>query len=119
MSGIITYDILNSVISAPLAFAGILVGTTVGFARGRLTNIIWNDESGKVISRMDRLGILVLIIYLPFTIFKKWIFGYWIHGPVLTAFTFSFVAGALCGRIFSMRRKIRKLLKIQGILKSN
>jgi hypothetical protein len=111
---IIVYDITRDIIGIPLAISGVSIGLIVGFIVGNLTNITWHPEREKVIARIDRVGIIVLIIYLSFSFSKKWIFGHWIHGEELTAFCFSTVSGIMAGRFFSTRFQIKDILKERG-----
>ena len=46
---------------------------------------------------------------------KNLAFGHWIHGSVLTAFTYSILAGVMIGRIVGMRLKIKNILSEQSI----
>jgi hypothetical protein len=117
MIGIILYDIISDIISVPMAISGVSVGLIVGFIVGNLSNITWHPEREKVITRIDRAGVVVLIIYLSFSFSKKWIFGHWIHGPELTAFCFSTVSGIMAGRFFSIRFQIKDILKERGHIK--
>jgi len=113
---IIIYDIIIGTITPLLALGGILSGYLIGSLLGRYSNIHWHEETGEVISRWNRISITFLIIYLAFALSKRWIFGHWIHGPTLTAFSFSLVSGIMTGRILSMRKQIRSILREKGYL---
>jgi hypothetical protein len=78
--------------------------------------ISWNAEASKAVTKMDRLGIIILVLYLLFVIFRTWIFSYWLHGYTLTVFSLSVAAGGILGRLYSTRQKIRKILKGEGFL---
>jgi hypothetical protein len=117
MIGIISYDVINGIIGILLALSGIAMGLIIGYIKGHLSNITWHPERNKVITQIDTIGIITLIIYLSFSLSKKWIFGHWIHGPALTAFSFSTVSGIMAGRVFSMRFQIKDILKERGHIK--
>lgn len=117
MAALIIYDVSENIIEVPLAIAGIALGLVVGFTVGYLANIIWHPETNKVMTRIDRAGIVILVLYLSFSFSRKWLFGHWIHGPALTAFCFSIASGVTLGRLLSMRFQIRQILKEQGHLK--
>jgi hypothetical protein len=117
MIGIILYDIITDTIGILLAISGITIGLLIGYVRGHLANIKWHPERNKVITQIDTIGIITLILYLSFSLSKKWIFGHWIHGPALTAFSFSTVSGIMAGRFFGMRFQIKDILKEQGHIK--
>jgi hypothetical protein len=116
---IIIYDISKGVINPLLAIGGICLGYSIGMLLGRFANIHWHEETSKVISKWNRITIIILVLYLSFAFSKKWFFGHWIHGPALTAFSFSIAAGIMTGRIISMRKQIRKILRERGHLPSN
>lgn len=117
MIGIILYDMITGVIGILLALGGIAVGLVIGYARGHLSNIKWHAERNKVITQIDTIGVVTLLVYLSFSFSKKWIFGHWIHGPALTAFSFSTVSGIMAGRFFGMRFQIKDILKERGHIK--
>jgi predicted membrane channel-forming protein YqfA (hemolysin III family) len=78
--------------------------------------ISWNAETSKAVTRMDRLGIYILIAYLLFSILRGWIFSHWLHGYTLTAFSLSVGAGGMLGRLYTTRHRIRQVLKEEGFL---
>jgi hypothetical protein len=77
--------------------------------------IHWHEEKAKVVSRFDMIGIFVMVLYVAFSASRTWLFGHWIHGSVLTAFTYSILAGVMIGRIVGMRLKIKNILSEQSI----
>ena len=113
---VIAYDIFKDIINPALALAGIGLGVFIGSIVGKYSNIHWHEETSTVISRWNKISIAVLIIYIAFAASKKWIFGHWLHGSTLTAFSFSLAAGVMTGRIASMRKQIRKILREKGYL---
>jgi hypothetical protein len=116
MLGILAYEIIQTTLSLTLAFIGFAIGLFVGFAAGRMFDIKWHEETSRVVSRMDKLGAIVLIAYITFAILRSWIFGHWLQGTALMAFTFSILAGVMSGRLISMQQSIKKILLNQGIL---
>lgn len=117
MMGIILYDIFQNTITVPIAMGGIGIGILVGLISGRMFNIRWHEEKSQVISHVDELGVVIIILYIAFAVFRKQIFGHWLHGPLLTAFSFSFFAGTMVGRILTTGLSVRKVLHEQGLLK--
>ena len=117
MLGVIIYDLFQNTISFPLAVIAIGIGVLIGLVAGRMFKIHWHEEKNKVVSRLDELGIVILILYIGFAIFRGRIFGSWIHGSVLTAFTFAFFSGTMFGRFMTMGFKIRSILYGRGIFK--
>ena len=114
MSGILVYEVYISHIKILLLVLGFVFGTGIGLVAGRMFSIEWHVEDKKVIGRLDRIGIVVLVLYIVFSISRHFIFQYWLTGAILSAFTFSFIEGAMLGRILSMRFSIQKVLTEQG-----
>lgn len=116
MSAALVYEVFVSGIHFLWVVLGLLLGAAVGFLAGRMFSIEWHTEESKVIGRLDRIGVAVLICYVGFSLARGWIFAHWFTGTILSAFTFSFVEGAMLGRILSMRFNIKKVLTEQGKL---
>ncbi len=84
----------------------------------KMHNISWDAEMNRAVTRMDRFGIIILVVYLIFSISRRWIFGHWLQGYGLTAFSLSVGAGGMLGRLYTTRQKIRQVLKEEGVLRS-
>lgn len=115
MMGLMCYDIYAGIIGAGLSLLGFFLGLGVGFGSQRVFQIKWHKKEKKVTSKIDKLGLAVLVPYLTFTISRHFIFQYWFKGQVLYAFTFSFVAGVMLGRVLAMSRSIKKILVERGL----
>ncbi len=117
VTGILIYEISNNYIAVYLSFAGFITGFTIGYIVGKkMHKISWDEEASKVIGKMDRVGIIVLIIYLLFAITRRWIFSHWLEGHTLSAFVLSISCGAIISRLWFVRRKIRDELRKAGRL---
>ena len=115
LTGLMLYDVLEGIIGIELSLGGFLLGLFLGFLATRMFIIHWHEERAKVVSRLDTIGIIVMLIYMTFSLSRAWFFGHWIHGSVLTAFTYSILAGIMIGRIVGMRLKIKNILSGQFI----
>ena len=115
--GIIIYDLIVSKITFPLALIGIGVGVLIGLIAGRMFKIYWHEDKAKVVSRLDMLGIGILIFYIGFEIFREKIFGALIQDSLPWAFTFAFFSGTMFGRFLTMGFNIRSILYSRGIFK--
>jgi hypothetical protein len=116
MTGALVYEVLVSGIHPLWIVLGIVSGLIIGFIAGRMFSIEWHTEKSKVVARLDRFGIIVLILYIAFSVARHWIFEQWFAGAKLSAFTVSFIEGAMLGRILSMGFHIKKVLAEQGKL---
>jgi hypothetical protein len=94
----------------------LIIGLAVGFIAGRIFDIKWHKDSRQIVGMMDELGIVILVLYMTFSIFRRQIFGQFIHGPLLTAFTFSLMGGITLGQVTSSVRSIRKILTFKDII---
>ena len=114
--GIIVYEIGNQYITPSKAASAFSIGVLTGVVFSRRKKILWEEETSMVIARMDRIGIILLAVYIPYVIFRHQWLTHWFYGHELTAFSLSLAAGAMAGRLFNMRRQIRRVLKHKKIL---
>jgi protein-S-isoprenylcysteine O-methyltransferase Ste14 len=114
---VLIYEISHNYIAIYLAFFGFMLGMVIGIlVSRRMHNISWNAETNKAVTKMDRIGIIILVLYLLFAISRHWILSHWLHGYALTAFSLSVAAGGMLGRLWTTRQKIRQILKQEGFL---
>jgi uncharacterized membrane protein YraQ (UPF0718 family) len=119
VASIIIYELLTYDVAAYIPVIGFVAGIIIGLLiNHKMHNISWDAEASKAVTKMDRIGIVILIVYLLFAIFRRWIFSYWLEGYTLTVFSLSVAAGGILGRLYSTRKKIRDILKHEGFLHS-
>lgn len=109
------YDIVAGYINALFAVIGWTLGILTGYLSGRIYKLIWHEETEMIMTHRDTKGILILIAYIGFSLSRKWLIQHWVGGAALTAFLFCMVAGGRFGRILSIRRKIKRLFREQGL----
>ena len=114
--GVIVYEISSNYISVTKAVMAFFIGALIGAAFTRRKKIFWEEETSLVIAKMDRIGIVLLAVYIPYLFFRHQWLAHWFYGHELTAFSFSLAAGSMAGRVLSMRTQIRQVLKRQKIL---
>lgn len=112
---LISFNVFENKIGLLLASTGLVLGIGIGLASGRVFTIRWHQEDLKVVSRMDKIGFMFLVPYIVFSLFREKILMYWFHGVLLTAFTFSLIAGIMLGRIMYLFFHIKKTLAGEGI----
>jgi hypothetical protein len=112
----IVYEIFKGYIEPAIVFGASLFGLMLGGTAVRRKRIYWNEETSQVIARMDRIGIFILVFYILFSVVRHLLFRYWFSGNMLTAFSLSFAAGAMLGRVLSMRAQIREILRDKHII---
>ena len=113
---LIIYEMSNRYILAGKAMFAFFSGVLLGTVFSRRKKIFWEEETSRVIARMDRVGIVLLIIYIAYVIFRHIWLPHLFYGHELTAFSFILTAGTITGRVLSMRTQIRQVLKSQKIL---
>jgi uncharacterized membrane protein len=111
---IVIVDIVRGFVSVPLALLGLAIGTILGLVLGRMYRLSWDGAGSKVIAQIDWLGGVILGLYIVFAIFRNQLFGHWVTGAVLGAFTLSLTAGTMLGRVVSTAHGIRRLLAAWG-----
>lgn len=116
MIAIVGYDVFAGTLNLLLALGGFVLGILIGFAVGRMFAIKWHEATEKVIVGMDKTSILIIVIYVAFRILGDALFGQFLHGAALSAFTFSMLGGIMIGRFISMTRTIRTILKKQKFI---
>ena len=76
----------------------------------------WHEDTKKVILSIDKLGVLLIVVYVIFRIASEQFLGHYLHGQELTIITFTILVGIMIGRVAGMLRSISKILKAQNIL---
>ncbi|MBD0331710.1 MAG: hypothetical protein ICV66_03565 [Chitinophagaceae bacterium] len=103
-------------VSVFIPFVALLLGLVSGLLFVRRKKIYWDEETSRVIARMDTLGIILLIVYVLFVITRHLLLHHLLQGNQLTAFAVSFATGGMITRVWSMRRSIRRVLRDQKII---
>jgi hypothetical protein len=114
--GIVIYNVIQDNLNPVWLIAGIVLGILIGLIAGRMFAMRWHEDTRKVILGMDKMSILLLVLYIAFRFGTEQLFGKFIHGEELTVFTFSSLAGVMIGRLFSMVKGLSRVLKEQNIL---
>lgn len=109
------YDTVIGVIAPGIALAAIAGGVGLGLLIGRIYNVVWHEETGTAISKMDVFGVIILLAYILFAIFRKKLFGHWFAGHQLSAFIMCISAGVMLGRLLTLRTMIINVLKSQRL----
>ncbi len=113
--GIVLFEVCTNVVSFPLALVGIVIGICFGFITSRMYHISWDHDAKQIVSRLDLFGIIILISYIIFSVFRKHIIEYFIHGPAVGGVSLSIATGVMIGRILGTRGKIITILKEQDV----
>ena len=115
VSGTIIYHLISGqgyVIPTCLTF---LVGAGLGNIVSRIYKISWDHGAKKVISRLDDLGIVILILYIVFEISRETIVGFFVQGPAVVGLGLALFDGLMVGRVLGIRGKIKEIFEQQNI----
>lgn len=116
LAGVIVYEVSNDHLEGSACVGAIMMGMLIGAVFVRRKRIYWEEETSTIIARMDRIGIGILVIYILFAVSRHVFLHNWLHGRQLTAFSLSLTAGAMLGRLLSIRSQIRQILKERKII---
>ncbi|MBP9811847.1 hypothetical protein KBC86_00585 [Candidatus Gracilibacteria bacterium] len=89
---------------------GLIIGTSIGYIAGRMFRIFWHEELERVMSELDKMGVIFLVVYIGVEVGRNWLFGHWLSGVELSAFGIVFLGGLLFGRFLSMIYAIQRIL---------
>jgi hypothetical protein len=117
ITGVVIYEVSHNYIAVYLAVIGFMIGMVIGLlVSKRMHNISWDAATSKAVTKMDRLGIIILVLYILFAISRHWILSHWLQGYALSAFSLSVAAGGMLGRLWTTRQKVRQVLRQAGFL---
>ena len=116
MLGILFYDLSQVKIGPFWALISVFVGALVGLVAQRIVKISWHESEEIIVARFDRIGFIIFVFYILFSVFRQTIWGNFIHGSALSAFAFGTYAGIMFVRYIFNATRISKLLRDKGIL---
>ena len=94
-----------------LALSGFLLSTAIGLLLSRMFKIFWHEGKGKVASKLDTIGTILLVFYILLELNRKWIFSHWLSGAELNSFVLIVLGGLLLGRFLGTRFLIKSVLE--------
>lgn len=106
-------NIFKETIGVILAGSGFLIALAIGLAMSRTFRIFWHEEQEKVVSQLDKLGAILLIVYICAEVGRKFIFQYWLSGAKLNAFGLIILTGLLLGRFLGTAIQIKNVLRVR------
>jgi len=115
MLGILVVDVAQGTLGVAWAAAGLLVGAALGVIASRIRRLEWDDQTSRVIARLDAIGAVILVGYIAAMLAPDWVLGHWVEGPALAALGLGVTAGALAGQVLGTRRGVRKVLEALGL----
>jgi hypothetical protein len=116
MLGIVLYEIFIKILPLYFAAFGIFIGLFLGIISARMYHLSWNHDAKKIVSRLDVIGIIILVFYMGFVIIRSRLIGYFVAAPMVGAVGFSTTAGIMIGRVIGTRNAIIEILKEREII---
>lgn len=89
---------------------GISLGLLIGVIAGRIFKICWSNKMSCVISKLDRTGLMILVVYILINIVGEILFRKWIDKTSYLAFVLFFCGGLLLGRLLAIVSHIKRVL---------
>lgn len=115
MLGGVVVDTLVTNTGPILVGVGLLGGVVVGVVVSRMYRLDWDHSAAEVVSRIDKIGLAVLVLYLLFALSRSWLIGHWVQGTALGPVGLSVVCGVMLGRVVGMSHGIRSVLVEAGV----
>lgn len=112
---LLIYDILNGTLQLRYGILGLFAGITLGIIASRMFHTSWNKNAKQIISRLDTFGIVILIGYIIFTLFRSKLIAYLTQGVDVTTIGFAVLTGIMIGRLIGTRGKIIQILKEEKV----
>jgi uncharacterized protein (DUF697 family) len=116
MLGIVLYEIFIKILPLPFAVVGIFIGLFLGIISARMYHLSWNHDAKKIVSRLDTVGIIILVCYMAFVLIRSKLIGYFVAAPMVGAVGFSITAGIMIGRVIGTRNAIIEILKERELI---
>ena len=82
------------------------IGLIVGLVSSRMLHISWDHEQEKVIGKMDIYGVVILILFIAFELFRSQLAGLFVSGDAISSASFLILTFAIYGRLVGMSSKI-------------
>jgi hypothetical protein len=115
MIGIVVYELVITDIN-PLIVVGIFLASVgFGFLMSRMFHISWNEDDQVVTSRIDKIGGIMLGVYMIFSFSRHFLLESYVRHSWVTIITFTTISGVMVGRLLGMGRRIFNVIKEQDL----
>jgi hypothetical protein len=116
--GFLLYDIFRGNASWASVGIGLLAGTAVGIVLSRMRKVSWDEDTGMTVSAMDSIGVIFLVLYILFEVFRGSIVGLFLQGPLVASASLAMLAGSFYGRVLGNLGSVARILREQGVFRS-
>jgi hypothetical protein len=98
-----------------VVLAGLVVGGLLGLLATRMNRLEWDGFAQKVVGKIDALGLVILVLYVVFSVFRSRLVHLWVHGPISGATSLAVLAGLMLGQVYGIRFGLRRLAQELGV----
>lgn len=109
--GIGIYHIIFGKIPIMFPTIGLVIGMIIGILASRMFHLTWDHRAQMVISRIDTIGIIILIVYVALEVNRNTLVRYFVQDSSAISVSFALLAGIMVGRIIGIRRKVKMVLE--------
>ena len=116
LTGIVAFRLFKGNLGVTYSIIGFILGILTGIFATRIFRITWDDSVGKVVARLDALGIIIFLLSIGLEIIQEKYLGYFIHGQMVLIVSFAVFAGVMLGRLLGIRKRVLEVLRAQSIV---
>jgi amino acid permease len=114
--GFVVFEAVRDRASFIEVIMGLIIGMLVGLASGRMYKISWDEQARHVTNSFDVYGVIVLVLYILFSIFRSHLAALFANSDSVGAVSLAILAGGMYGRVIANARSIARLLREQYAL---
>jgi hypothetical protein len=113
MTALVVVDVVRIGATAVLpVLLCLLGGIVVGLGVSRMFRLGWDEVSERVVGRIDVVGVIILVCYIAFSIFRSRLVGLWVAAPVVGVASLAVLAGVMAGQAVGTRQGVIRVFRI-------
>lgn len=113
VSVLVVVDVVRIGVAAVLPVLVLaVVGFVVGLLGARMFTLSWDAMSGTVVGRIDVVGIVFLVVYAAFSIFRGRLAELWFDAPVAGVASLAALGAAMLGQTLGTASGVHRVLRI-------
>lgn len=98
-------------ISYYFPLGGFIIGFLIGHIASRMNKVMWDEDSEMIDLKLDKLGIVILLVYLTFVIFKNTLIEDIVHLHHISSISLAVLSGTMLGHAVALRKKVIKIYR--------
>lgn len=105
------FHFVKGQISFYFPLGGFVIGFLIGHIVSRMNKVIWDEDSEKIDLKLDKLGIVILLVYVLFVIFKNTLIEDVVHLHHISSISLAVLSGTMLGHAVALRKKVLKIYR--------